>query len=351
MQETNRDGKISSFIPFFDFDEFRYVPTATSIQRGIGDETLFAYIDGNGLLKELSHSDAQRLGREETTIFGDTGLPILTRMALARLANAPQLTQMECVRQFGERFLKSKISRDVFKISYSKLINERRRFWDKINALDSEEHSRYTSGIFDKINTEDLYRWLFDNLYSDVWISGLAKLLKMVSSDERILDLLTMLLTSEDFYWAAATARERAIIARGVETYLDSPTGHGGFEDVMEEVVLSAEIFDIADTLKSSVVVDFVDHLDHRSKLSSPAIDVYLEGLERDNLTSDLAYQLISVIMQSEHLDLLYKTSDDSFQEAYTRRDRFRDLITDLPRISLVVPASLRADLRRRLRK
>lgn len=339
VQESDKDGKIGAFIAFYDFDEFSYVPALTPGSRNVGDDTLFAYINHNGLLVEITYADAQRMGREEPELFENTELPILTRLALARLSNAPQLIQMDRVREFGDRFLRTARARDAFRSTYSKLIDERRWIWERIESGGAEHQDDKTALLepFVGLDVEELFRWLFEYRYDRQWVAGFARLLRRVGFDERVLDLIGRMLTDVDFDWSTASAIEKSIIARGIETYLARNESHNDFEDVMNDFILSGEIFDLANVAGVGLLFEFIDLLDSRLRLSSPVIDVYIDGLQRPDLSTELAVYLVSQILNSPHLDLPYPRGPDEISDPPTREDRFRIILKESGRLSLVL--------------
>jgi hypothetical protein len=352
VQESDRLGNISFFIPFFEFEEFGYVPTSSSISCSLGDESIFAYLNSDNKLVELSYSDAQRLGREGGDIFEDKRLPTLTRLALARLANAPQLVQLGVAKEFSDRFLTTPLSKELFRSTYSNLIEERRRIWQKVEFTEAENtRHRGLQGHLRGIEREDLFRWLFSNPYSEAWVLGFAKLLRQVGFDERIFDLLVDMLTSDEFGWGHASPIEKAIVARGVETYAALREGHSDFEDVMEDYATSGWLFDLLDDLSAESIVEFISLLDCRGRLASPVIDIYLDALERDDLSSELAYSLLDEAIQSAHLDVPYPSPDPVFHETFTRRDRLLWLVNEAPRLALVVSLYDRSRLKKILKR
>ena len=343
VQELGREGEITSFIPFYDYEHFRHYSSAGSRARSLGSEGLFAYAEDAQLI-ELSYSDISGMVQDPGWSEKSEHLPILTRLALARIGRASQSKQLDLLNRFVESRLRSKVGQKAAIAAHKRFNLNLERYWVDLEDAGLDSGSSSTEE-FEKYGTEELFEWLFQNESNQRWTNALKALIKRVVYDDRLFELIGRLVSMEQFNIENASRVEKIIVARGLEIYSLLSNASGDFAEAMYDYVLSGHIFCLSDVIAPSVIFEFIRHLEEEKTLDFLPIDTYLDLLKSDTISRDLAYALLGEIEISQDLNSLY--SDKAFNAGMTRLDMFKHIVANYGRLGLVIDASRRREIAR----
>jgi hypothetical protein len=337
VQELGREFEITKFIPFYDEEHFKIVESRIKPERNLGEPGLVAYFDADGVLVESDTAltgKAVRLGEIDVA---DKSLPLLTRLSLARMANASSAVQVQLLEDFLDHNLGSVARKRTAVAAHKRTSADREFWWDR---YEEEQNPVAPSNPFRDMDTEDIFTWLFENEGDEGWTLGLSTLMKKVLYDQRLFDLLITYLSSDATPLEDASEREMAIIGRGLELYSALGSPDRDFADAMAEYALSGEIFYLTRAVPSEIILDFIDQLDEANQIDVAAADIYLEQLGSDVIDGRLAYSLVGRILDSPALGTPYDSR--SAFAGKNRLDRLKDLVKHRGRLGLVLDARLR---------
>lgn len=343
VQELGRDGEITNFIPFYDEEHFRFFSSLASPERSLGDAGIYAFLSPESSLVELSHEQVGPLVRLGDVSVSDERLPVLTRLALARIGSASAREQIGLLERFlGER-IRTRTARKIAVAAQKRTLSDTAAWWERYVA-DQQPPSKNINPFL-AFETEDLFKWLYDNSYGENWSVGLATLMKRVVYDERLFDLLARMLASESLNIGTATARDQAIIGRGLELYSALGSSQRDFADAMCEHIGTGEVFALRKNVSIEVILEFIDDLDLQGHLDAPAIDIYLDKLSSEVIDSELASNLIERVLKSPVLRTGYPVR--SYYSGLDRLERLKYLIKNSGRLGLVLDAKRRSSVLR----
>jgi hypothetical protein len=338
VQEIGRDGGITAFVPFYDIENFRVFPTSTGIMRGISSTGLYAYLGSNGQLVESDHIEISKLARTEPKFFESSHIPILTRLAIARIGKAAEAIQIRLFKDFLGEGPASNRAVKILLAAQQRQFSTEKFWWDsQDDRIDTENDDLDGIALED---AEEVFRWLFDHQCSAKWVNQLSRLMKIIVFDQRFFDLLSKIILHKSDSDETFSRKEKFMISRGMEFYSGKDGGEEDFADIMHDFILSREIFSFASIAGINLIFSFIDKIDESGKLDGLAIDVYLEELSSEYISSEMANALIFRILDSRQLDQRYP--EKSAMADHTRLSTLKAIVAGSGRIGLVVDRTVR---------
>ncbi len=343
VQEIGKNGEITSFIPFYDIESFRVFFPMYERNCGISSFGLYAYIDQDGSLVECDHLDLSKLARTDSNFIENEKIPVLTRLAIARLGRAPETVQARLFKSFLASGPASKRSTKILLDAQNRQFSTEKFWWDNQEEFFEDDDDKIDSVSLQDV--EDVFLWLFSEGYSRRWANQLSRLMKVIVFDQRYFDLLATLAshkaeTSEEF-----TRREKFMIGRGIEFYSGKDGGEEDFADTMYDFITNGEIFSLVPVVSIRSILSFITKLDEAGKLDGIAIDIYLDELRSEYISSDVATALIFRVLESRHLRQRYP--EGTPREDQTRLHTLKQIVSGSGRIGLVVDRSVRQHVMR----
>lgn len=335
-QEVGRDGRIISFIPFYDFEYFTFFTGSARDSTKIGDVSIYAFRDIDGRICELDFDAigaSIRLGDPLTT---NENLDILTRLSLARIGRATQSRQVRLLREFSENRL-SPLATRIISSAHVKSAQEYEVVWDRIDSEKNDLPDTPPKNDFRNLNSEDIFAWLYENSYDSKWSLALWTLVNKIFYDDRIFELIARMISSPWFDFIDSTKIERKIVGHGLTLYTSLGGMEDDFADAMSDYAASGDIFSLSSVVSIETIVNFIEKLDANGKLEGTAVDIYMDRLTSDVIESSLAYVLVDKILDSSLIEEPYALN--TIFEGKTRKDVLRDILKYNGRIGLVMHA------------
>ena len=255
VQEIDENGRISSFIDFFETDMFVFVPSAENWSAIEGDYGRFAYYDANDSFREISYDEVGLSITAGEIALNDERLPLLTRLALARVGGAQEATLLD----LHQKYLRFCNLPDGSVATLTKSDARARRsqhFWWEQIKLD-EFGDGYVAEGFRDSPTEDIFEWLFDQPVDEKWKKVFLVLARRVMFDDRIFDLLTKFL-GEVQNFADFSHIDKFIVGRLVELYGNYSSEQSDVADILYDELVSGHIFYLCDIVKPEAMIQFI---------------------------------------------------------------------------------------------
>jgi hypothetical protein len=334
VQEVGRDGEIVSFIPFYDIDYFQTYVTHDKIDRRTGDASLYAYLGTNSDIVEIDIKQIQRLAKDLSSPLWLRELPALTRLSLARLGGASSVNQLRLLEEFSAARVPPRAAK-IARAAHRRNASDQHRVWNHI----IEEEGLFTGDVaqpnpFKKMSVDDIFAWLYENDCSaENWVLGLRYLIGRISYDERLFEIITKLCAGIEI--SEASVDEISIIARGLEIARYYDGDNFDFLDMMHDYVLDSSIFLLSPPTSATIIINFIDELERVGKLDGLAVDIYMDQLSSETIDTEFAEELVEKILGSDNLYSRY--ADKSYQSGLTRLDVLQRILTNNPRLGLVV--------------
>lgn len=337
VQEIGKDGTITAFIPFYDVENFRVFPSTIRVDRGISSTGLYAYLGTFGLI-ESDHVEISKLARTNPEFFENNQIPALTRLAIARIGKAPEATQVRLFRSFLGGGPASDRAVKVLLAAQQRQFSTEKFWWDSQDDLPETENDDPASMALE--DAEEAFRWLFDNQCGPKWVDQLSRLMKVIVFDQRFFDLLSKLLSHKTDSGEEFSRKDKFMISRGMEFYSGKDGGEEDFADIMHDFILSRELFSFIPIASIGLIFSLIDRLDESGKLDGLAIDIYLEELSSEYISSEMATALIFRILDSQQLDQRYP--EKSAKADQNRLHTLKTIVSGSGRIGLVVDRGVR---------
>ncbi|WP_147291646.1 hypothetical protein [Sphingorhabdus pulchriflava] len=320
VQEIDINGKITSFIEFFDTDKFVFIPSLRSWFCREGDYSRYAYYDSAGTLCETSYEEIGPAIRTGELALNDERLPLLTRLTLARLGNA----QESLLAELHESYLRNcgLPDRSVTKLTRSDTRARRSNdiWWEQIRAAEFGEG--FVAESFKDTPTEEIFEWLFEYPVDEEWKRVFLVLARRVMFDDRIFDLLTKFL-GESHNFTDFSHIDKLIVGRLIELYSYSDSDNNDIADILYDELMNGSIFYLCGTVEPRVILKYLDKITKKKDEEGDLmqiIDSVIDYLSSDTSNVLIFMDLFWFIVDSNQLLVEYPSF--SYYEGATRLDR-----------------------------
>jgi hypothetical protein len=305
VQEIDRDGMISAFIPFFDAEHYNFIPSSEFAQLRLGEPSIYAFFKNSDLV-EVNYNDLSRLTVEYFESGDGKNLDLFTRLCISRIAKIKDVYQSNFLDEYLRSLPINEHSKKVSKAATNRTTLRLSKIWDEIEAEDIKQNSGLNKAYFEKFSNEELFQWVYDRISNPDGVVGLYYLMTRVFIDDRLHDLVNIFSGNIDRPLNELSRREKLILTRGMEMLEFPLHENGDFMDFIGDAILDGSIFDLSDAEGPEFVLNFVLRAFDQDSIDANPIDISLDRLANGGLNRELCAALINFLV-GEDLNFEYK--------------------------------------------